>query len=227
MLGIAACLVLSCATGIAAAEPANAGCSETTKFVTSGKTAYGNRSNFYVFNHNPTCGPVAHSTFVRLSPDYLNWVEGGTYQNQYDGPYSARLWAEWRYYPSPIVVKTYGSVPTGIYINFMIQNGSGTSWDIFYAGGSTVNTTYKKLVNTGQLSTYKGVAESELARYGTVDAWSSVAQLQTQASYLGSWSNWTYLGCDNSQRTILDWAVTRVSNTTWYMVHHAPVNGEC
>lgn len=51
--------------------------------------------------------------------------------------------------------------------------------------------------------------------------------LQRQTQYNGSWYGWGHLGCDNSQRSILDYSAVKVSDTEWHTTVGAPGSGQC
>lgn len=154
-----------------------------------------------------------------LSSTYQDFVEVGARQDQYDSPSAGHVWAEWRFYPSGIQNRYYDTIPTRAYYAFMVRNGTGNSWDLFYAAGSSVNATYKRVANTGGLRSYFGVLESEEARYGTGDASNSVSQLQKEDSYLSAFSDWNGILCDYSQDSISDWKAFATSPNSWYMEH--------
>jgi hypothetical protein len=219
-----------------------AACTETTKFVTEtannpnggGQIYFGNRGAAYTFNHLPICSPgeVAESFFMRLSPDYTNWVETGAYQRPSDDSAHTHEWGEWRYYPNPVVVNLYdaqaGVLTTGTWYSWMLTNGANTSWNLYIVHSASPNgATWKFIANTGNLAAFAGRPESELSRYGTGNAQISVGTLQEQASFNGGWALWRSMACDNSQRSILDWTVIKQSNSSWYMEHRAPGVGEC
>jgi len=220
-------------------QPASAACSETVKFVeeynnnpvTGNADYFGNEGSAYTYNHLPTCSAVYESFFMRLSPDYRNWVETGAGQKSSDDSSHTHDWGEWRFYPANVVLKFYdsqaGVLTTGTTYSFRLQNGNGTSWDLYVAHTTSPGDSWNHVDNTGNLVTYYGMAESELSRWGTGDASDSVTSLHEQDGYQSVWSNWQHLGCDYNQRTILDWAVDKVDNQDWFMVHQAPATGQC
>lgn len=96
-------VVLAVSTFVAPAvitpAPASASpsCStESTKFVqqvAGTNLYYGNRDAIYTYDDRPICTGEAnaHSTFMRISDDYLSWVEVGVQQTP-DGV--AHFWSE-------------------------------------------------------------------------------------------------------------------------------------
>lgn len=71
-----------------AAPAAAATCSETTKFVwddSAADAAFGTRGAGYIYDNAPACQAFAATYFMRLSADYLNFIEVGTQQNASDG----------------------------------------------------------------------------------------------------------------------------------------------
>lgn len=210
-----------------------AGCGESTKFVQelsanplNGQNAYfGVRGSAYTFNHLPMCSGtgVAQTFFVRLSPDYSSWVEMGATQYWNDTSNHTHAWAEWRYLPSQSALKTYdtqaGILGTGLTYSFMLQNGSGTTWNIYFAHTSSPdgNVNWNQVDTTGSMGAYRGVLESEMSRYGTASAQDHPIHLEEQRNYNGPYYGWQHLSCDNAQRTILDYTAVRVSQSEWYM----------
>ena len=108
-----------------------------------------------------------------------------------------------------------------------LRNGTGNSWDLYIAHTTEPGSSWNHVDNTGNLSAFWGTPESELSRYGTADANDDVPSLQEQDNYLGSWVGWQHMGCDYSQDSITDWAVNKANESQWYMVHTAPVPGQC
>lgn len=222
------------------ASPAWANCSETTKFVyqgainpaTGNSDFFGTRGVSYAYNYEPICsgGAVANSFFMRLSPDYLNFVETGPRQQAGDPGNRGHAWAEWHYYPAPIQVHNYDSIftlYTGNYFASMLSNGPGTSWDIYIKESTTPNTTYHHLANTGNLAAFAGLPESEFSRYGAATEQNLIYSLQDQHVYLGSWYTWQALYCDRSQDSITDSRVERPDSSEWYLVPPAAANTTC
>jgi len=224
-------------------SPASAaGCSESTKFVqelatnpvTGDNDYFGIRGSAYTFNHLPMCSGtgVAQSFFVRLGPDYSSWVEMGASQYSNDTANHTHAWAKWRYLPSQSALKTYdtaaGILGTGLTYSFMLQNGTGTTWNIYFAhSGSPDGIAWNYVDSTGSMGAFRGPVESELSRYGTAHAQDHPTHLEEQRSYNGSYYGWQHLGCDYAQWSILDYTAVRVSQSEWYMSPRPPGSGEC
>lgn len=199
-------------------------CTETTKFVQDVQypSVFGNRGSAYAYNHTPMCGGGnAESFFVRTSLDYSGWVETGMRQNSNDSAGTTHAWAEWRYYPSgqsslKFYDSTVGALSTGNWYSFMLQNGSGNTWKLYFATGSNPNTaSWTLLDTTGDMGSFSAPAESEESRYGTGDATTYVTNLQDERTFGGPWSTWGDLECDSSQDSITDWASEKLSNGSW------------
>jgi hypothetical protein len=216
-----------------------ASCSENTKFVeevannpdTGNTQYYGIQGSTWVYNHLPICsgGVTAQSFFMRLSPDYTNWVETGIRQSPSDSSSHSHAWGEWRYYPAPGQAFNYdgqvGVLTTGTWYSVNLQNGPGTSWDLYIAHTSSPGSSWHHLANTGNLASFTGIPESEFARFGDGNASDLVNYLQEQYYYLGPFLNWQHMECDRSQDSITDWTVDRLTNSSWEMLPGSPGTG--
>jgi hypothetical protein len=64
--------------------------------------------------------------------------------------------------------------------------------------------------------------ESEEARFGDANGAHNAQRLEKQNRYLGGWSAWTNLQCDESQNSIKDWWAVRYSDQHWRMEPYPP-----
>jgi hypothetical protein len=239
---VSATILALTTTGLVIApNTARAACSETTKFVeeynnnpdTGNTQYYGIQGSTWTYNHLPICsgGAVYQSFFMRLTPDYTDWVETGIGQFPSDSSGHDHAWGEWRYFPANAVVRTYdtkaGVLTTGTWYSVRLQNGTGNTWDLYIAHTSSPGSSWNHLDNTGDLGTFTGMPESELSRHGTGNADDLVNYLQEQYYYLGPFHNWQHMGCDYNARSILDWYVVKLTEQSWQMFPGTPPSGAC
>lgn len=143
-------------------------CSDERSFFTYKPigNAYGTAGDIHPYNNYTPCttGAVAHTVFLKLSPGFRDYVEGGAFQLS-DTVFHP--FAEWRVYPNDAVFRlsTHSISPT-TYTRFRLRyHGAGTGFDVdWYA-----STGWETLSTTNQLRYNRGWAEQEVSAFGNSD----------------------------------------------------------
>ncbi len=212
---------------LTAPTTAFASCGETTKFVqqvAGTNLYYGNRGSVYNYDHRPMCSVNAHSTFLRASDDYRNFVEVGVREDP-DG--SAHIWTEWRVWPNAAVVnywdQYFGTDPLNAWYVFEIVNGGAGQFGLFWAPGNDPdNAAWQYITNSDAMTRNVGEVESEEARFGTANANHHAQRLETENRQYQGWGAWFNLQCDQSQNFITTWWAVKYSNQHWQTVPSPP-----
>lgn len=207
------------------ALPAEASCTETTKFVQNVNGTnlyYGNRASVGRYDHFPYCSPygvMRASTFMRLSDDYFNFIELGPSQGLGDSSGTAHIWTEWRAYPAPAQVFYWDTMGllTNHFYSFMIANLGSGLFELDWANTNNPDTAnWQFLTTSPAMGRNVGEVESEAARIGSGDAFDESQIMEKQNRFLSSWGAWDNLQCDKSQNSMHNgWNAVRFSNQRW------------
>lgn len=245
-LAVVAAFFLPGVMSIAPASATSACDIESTKFVfDSASPAYfGNRGAVFAYDHHPMCNGAGtgQSFFMRLTNNY-SFVETGLSQYPWDPVAYTHAWVEAGNYigngqydvfvnknlDSCCLNGGAGILTTGTTYVFELQNGPGTTWDVYIAHANNPDgAAWKHIYGTPSTAAYRGYAESESSRYGGADAFTHASKLEALPTFATPpWIAWGHLGCDYPVDSQTDWYALKISNQEWYNNPGTPGPGVC
>ena len=216
-------------------------CQENTKFVeelnnnvSSGADLYyGIQVSAYSYNHLPMQSARSDRRSSRkllhAASDYRSFVETGIKQKSNDPSSQTHDWGEWQFYPAPVVQNFYDTQadPDDRNDPSSCEMGPATAGTCTSptppspAARGTTSTTRATYRHFGAPQRASCPATGPPTRTTTSLVPAGARQLPRLMGRLAA------QGCDYSQDSITDWAVNKANESQWYMVHTAPVPGQC